>query len=547
MLPIYSFYTAQAFADEYSSGRLDLEAFFVACRLCAHAQQAEDETAAAEVACKEGAAETPSAPPWFEGYERSEEGASSRKAPSAETLGSSRQASSGSGRGNGGGNFDFEAAAFGSGSAGSSSAVRPAGGTGLGAMPILPVPGAAEHWHRPGGSSGGFYQADSSSVIEEHQSASALAKGLGLRQPEQTAAATTAHAAQRRADVRSDPAKRLGEELLEGRQALEQKLSEKRRLQKRSENLRKQLDTLHGDRQQVVSELSIRQCDLQHMFAQLDFSRQQIEATEREVAHMRSVRQAFSQDEVIRMERTRSRFEGERVALGEDRHDVRASVQMSQDMWRQDRRNVLELTDHVKRTERRKMELQSKQSLMLEDQRHAEQERGAMLYALELERVKLHTMRSERLDIGGSAKKILQEARKLAKDTGVEPAVFADCFLPRTQPESQEPIDPLAAPSNPFAGGAWGPAAEHARGSEDTSAWKNAVYRHGKSGDGAPRFSVSGGNVDLTTGGPQWQHFGKGGGHPGTNGGKGHHHWRNQGLLGVPASHGEGHPGYGTR
>merc|ERR1712072_550677 len=130
---------------------------------------------------------------------------------------------------------------------------------------------------------------------------------------------------------------------------------------------------------------------------------------------------------------------------------------------------------------------------------------GHMLYALELERVKLHTMRSERLDIGNNAKQILQEARKLARDTGIEPAVFAECFLPHSaeDPALQEPLDPLATfPGGP-SGGAWGPAAEHARGWEDTSAWKKAVYRHGTNASDAPRFSVSGGNVDLTSS-PQW-------------------------------------------
>merc|ERR1712110_460786 len=104
-----------------------------------------------------------------------------------------------------------------------------------------------------------------------------------------------------------------------------------------------------------------------------------------------------------------------------------------------------ELRDAAKRAERRKMELQSKQSLILEEQRQAEADRGHMLYALELERVKLHTMRSERLEIGHNEKLILQEARKLSRDSGVEPAVFAECFLPRSleDPSLQVPIDPL--------------------------------------------------------------------------------------------------------
>merc|ERR1712216_853827 len=116
------------------------------------------------------------------------------------------------------------------------------------------------------------------------------------------------------------------------------------------------------------------------------------------------------------------------------------------------------------------------------------------------------------------------------------PAVFADCFLPRTQATApREPVDPLVAPVSSTS--AWGPAAEHARGWEDTSSWKKAVYRQNNGNSDAARFSVSGGNVDLTST-PKWQQFGNGGGHPGHNVGKmnSHNHYRNTGLLGVPAS-----------
>lgn len=539
-LPSWVLQKIWGFADEYNTGSLDLEGFFVACRLCAHAQQAPDETAAAEVVSDAAAADIPSAPPWFEGYERSEEGAAPRHTSgSAESLGRSQGlGTSGAGVPGSGGNFDFEAAAFGSASApGSSGVVRPAGGTGLGAMPILPVPGGTEQWQRSSASAGGFHEADAAGTADDTPSAAALAKGLGLRQPEQSASATVAHAAHRRADVKNDPTKRLGEELLEGRQTLEQKFNEKRRLQRRMQKIRKQLEAMRSDREHVVAELTSRQCDVQHMFTQLDFSRQQIEASEREIVHMRAVRQAFTEDDMRRAERTKSRFEQERVSLGEDRHDIKASTQMSQDMLRQDRKNVIELMDAAKRIERRKMELQSKQHLLLEDQRQAEQERGGMLYGLELERVKLNTMRSERLEIGNNAQQTLLEARKLARDTGVEPAVFADCFLPSAPAVSLIPIDPLVAFPGDANGGAWGPAAEHARGREDTAAWKTAVYRTGNT-TGEARFSVSGGNVDLTSAAP-WAQFGKGAAQKGMHGGKAgpqsHNHYRNKGLLGVPA------------
>lgn len=405
-------------------------------------------------------------------------------------------------------------------------------------MAILPVPGAAGQGGAAGTRGQHLVRDEPLPVAPDVvPSAEALAKGLGLQRPEQSAGG---RASQRRADVSSDPTRRLGQEMVEGRQKLEQTMAAKRRLQRRIEMAKQKLEACRSDRERVVLELTSRQCDVQHLFAELDFARQQIAEVERHIAQMRAVRQAFSRDDVIRMERTRSRFESERLALGEDRHDTRAAMQMSQDIMRQDRKTIAELSDKAKRADRMKMGLQSKQALALEDQRQAEQERNAMLYQLELERVKLHTMRSERLDIGNDSREILQEARKLARDTGVEPAVFANCFLPqRVVPEALlEPVDPLAAPPGGASAGAWGPAAEHTRTGENTSAWMKAVYRNGvgKNSSDAPRFSVAGGNVDLTSA-PKWAQFGKGGAHHNGHGGKGQSAlgWRNAGLLGVPA------------
>lgn len=541
-LPEWVLQKIWAFADERNTGVLDLEGFCVACRLCAHAQQAPDEAAAEQVACAAAAAEEPRSPPWFEGYERAEEGAASRSIGSKNDASRSHaQTTNGSmpgGQGGNGGFDDFEAAAFGPMSGGPIDGARPGGDAGLGAAIALPtgIPGVSSHWQRSSGSTGGRAGAGPG-TSDDAPSTAALARGLGLRRPEQISSASAAgHTSHRRTDVKLDPAKRLGEELLEGRQKLEQRFADKRRLQRQHEKVRQKVESIRSEREKVVAELSLQQCDVQHIFTQLDFSRQQIEATEREVSYMQAVRQAFSQDDFRRMERTRSRFEGERVSLGEERHDVKASMQMSQDMWMQDRKHVAVLAENAKRAERRKMELQSRQDLLLEEQRQAEQDRSGMLYALELERVKLHTTRSERLDLGVDSRKIFEEAKKLAQDTGAEPSIFAECFLPHSKEEVHVPLDPLV--SGPS--GAWGPAAEHARG-EDTSAWKRAVYRQGAGPSDAPRFSVAGGNVDLTKGsanGSQWAQFAKEGALQGSYAGRdrGHNHYRNAGLLGVPAT-----------
>jgi len=429
-------------------------------------------------------------------------------------------------------NFDFEAAAFGSGGAPIDKA-RPGGDSGLGAALVLPVPTANGHWQKHIGSSVGPVSSSANEGLsaEDAQSAASLARGLGLRFPEQ------AHS-HRRPDVKRDATKRLSEDLVEGRQKLEQSLADKRRLQRQQEKARQKVEAIQSDRQAVVAELTTRQCDVQHAFAQLDFARQQIEVVEREISYMHAVRQASSQDDVRRMERTRSRFEGERASLGEDRHNTKASVEMSQDMLKQDRKHCAELSEKVKRSERRKMELQSRQNILLEEQRQAEQDRTAMLYALELERVKLHTMRSERLDLGSSSRQILEEARKLSRDKGIEPAVFADLFLPHSKEESSKvPIDPLV--ENRTSHSSWGPAVDHARAFKDTSAWKTAVYRSG-GGGGVPasdalRSGVSGGNMELTASPPRWTQFPKDGVAP-AGYDRGFNHARmNQGLRGVPA------------
>lgn len=542
-LPEWVLQKIWAFADERNTGVLDLEGFCVACRLCAHAQQAEDEAAVEQVVCAAAAAEGPQSPPWFEGYEGAEEGMASRH--NGSKNGASRpypQTTSSSipGAHSGSSGFDFEAAAFGPMSGGPIDGARPGGDSGFGAAIALPtgIPGLSSHWQKSSSSSGGRADAGAG-TSDAAPSTAALARGLGLRRPEQIASASTiGHTSHRRTDVKLDPAKRLGEELLEGRQKLEQSFADKRRLQRQHEKVRQKVESVRSERENTVTELSLQQCDVQHIFTQLDFSRQQIESTERQISYMRSVRQAFSQDDIRHMERTRSRFEGERVSLGEDRHDVKASMQMSQDMAMQDRKHVSVLTENAKRVQRRKMELQSRQDLLLEEQRQAEQDRSGMLYALELERVKLHTTRSERLEIGVDARKIFEEAKKLAQDSGAEPSIFAECFLPHSKEEVHVPLDPLVSASS----SAWGPAAEHAR-TEDTSAWKRAVYRQGAGPSDAPRFSVSGANVDLTKGsvsGSQWAQFAKEGALQGSYAGRdrGHNHLRNAGLLGVPATGG---------
>lgn len=535
-LPEWLLQKVWAFADEFNTGVLDLEAFCVACRLCAHAQQASEEIAE-QVVGAAAAAEVPSSPPWFEGYERSEEGAASRQVGSTNELGRSyAQATSATGIMPGGragnGNFDFEAVAFGSGAGGPIDSARPGSDVGLGAALVLPtgIPSVGGQWQRASSSAGGG-AGSRAGEVDDVPSTAILAKGLGLRLPDQVPSGIAAgHTAHRRG--KHDPVKRLGEELLEGRQKLEQSLADKRRLQRQHDKVAQKAESIRNDREKIVAELTVQQCDMEHNYTQLDFSRQQIEAVQREIAHLERMRQAFSQDDFRHMQRTRSRFEGERLSLGEDRHDAKASMQMSQDMLQQDRKHVDGLVENAKRAERRKMELQSKQNILLEEQRQAEQERSAMLYALELERVKLHSIRSERLDIGKNARKVLEEAKKLAHDTGAEPGVFADCFLPRSsEPQEKVPRDPLALPPS----GAWGPAADYARSGEDPSSWKKAVYRHGA--DRSDRFSVSGGNIDLASM-PPWSKFSGEGAQRGAYGGgrdRGFNHLSNAGFLGVPA------------
>jgi hypothetical protein len=360
-------------------------------------------------------------------------------------------------------------------------------------MPILPAPTAAGQWQ--GGvtsGTGGFLPASHATGALGGQSvgdpeayagpdatpsAALLMERLSLSHFESSSSSSPS---KRRENDKRDPSKLIAEELAQGRQKLEQSFADKRRRERRLEKLKQRLDSLRTDREEVVTELTDRQCDVQHLFAEIDFTRLQIEQVEHETGPMRAIRQAFSREDIARMEETRRRFQSERRSLGEDAQDLkdrRALLQMSQDMLLTDRKIVAGFCERLKKPQRRKMELQSRQILLLEEQRQAEEDRSRMLYALEMERVKLFSLRSERMDIGSEMKRMLQEAHKLSRDTGVEPAVFSKCFLPARPdpPEMREPLDPLAVPSTSTA---WGPAAEYLRG-EDVTSWRRKVYQEG--------------------------------------------------------------------
>mmetsp|Transcript_82656 Transcript_82656/g.129120 ORF Transcript_82656/g.129120 Transcript_82656/m.129120 type:complete len:610 (-) Transcript_82656:58-1887(-) len=520
-LPQHLLQKIWAFADEFGTGSLDWEGFCVACRLCAHVQNAADEAEAEQAAEGGSVAEIPSSLPFFEGYE----GKATQSAHVSRQLGMHRSSGE-SVRRVSSGSLEFEALAFGG--VGTGESVRPAGDFSRSAIPILPAPSAAGQWQ--GGvvsGTGGFLEASSATGAlggknigdqeayagpDATPSAAMLIERLCLRHFESSSSSSLP---KRHENAKRDPAKLVADELAQGREKLEQSFADKRRLQGRLETMRQRLASVRADREEVVAELTNRQCDVQHLFAEIDFTRLQIETVEHETGPMRAIRQAFSHEDITRMEQTRRKFQSERISLGEEAKDLkdrRALMQMSQDMLMQDRKNVRGLCENLKRPQRRKMELQSRQILLLEDQRQAEEDRGRMLYALEMERVKLHSLRSERMDISSEMRHMLQEAHKLSRDSGVEPAVFAKCFLPdRPDPaEMQEPLDPIAVPSSSAVMGAWGPAAEYLRHGEDASSWRRTVYQTGVVNSDATRFSISGGYMDPTAM-EQWAKFGKGG------------------------------------
>eukprot|EP00439_Symbiodinium_sp_Y106_P066559 s3468_g10.t2 len=149
--------------------------------------------------------------------------------------------------------------------------------------------------------------------------------------------------------------------------------------------LQDQLRSLRLRRHTIRKQLSSVAADSSRLFASIDFTRQQIEDLERLVAYLKEARRA--------------------TAAG--LHNE-------------------ECLSNLRRSGRRKLELQSKHQLVLASYRQAEHDRNDARKALEDERDRLAKLQAARLRLCEERHAAIQEALKLAKGVGLSPLVLKE-------------------------------------------------------------------------------------------------------------------------
>lgn len=360
-------------ADHTSLGSLDFEGFCVACRLCAHAQLQAPGTPLSEATV----AEVPVVPPVFKGS----------APPPEDGVGRSGDVVADPG-------FDFEATAFG------------VDGSAQGPPSRPPDPSqAAELGLEAGFVPGSHRAAGSDSSLRDRggrtlRSSERLSLS-GIEEDEEddfTSVTKLKGALSDKASGRG--AERLGRELLEVRGSLDDQCRRKGRLEQGLGKLRARLEAGREERHKVSMELARRRADLEHIWATLEFERQQIREAERETAALREARQAFSEEDTGAAE----------AALAAHRRSA------------QDLRSAAELGERVRRALRGRLELQARQQLLLAEQRQAEQERSYAQGELEGARGALEALQRDRAALGRERLAALREAARLAHGAGLGPA-----------------------------------------------------------------------------------------------------------------------------
>lgn len=236
-----------------------------------------------------------------------------------------------------------------------------------------------------------------------------------------------------------DVADRLGQELLDGRRKLDQGHAEKMMLEQKIEQVRQRLKSCHEDRHQVSLEVSRRQADVEHLFTTVDFGRHQIEDVEGELAALRTMHQALSEEDISTLQH---RFGPLRTAGPA----MAAAVAQSSEQRRVQPQNLKPLTDlaeKARRESRRKFELQARQELLLATQKQAEQDRAYARKELELARSALDSLREDRLHLGQQGADAIREATRLAQGAGLSPGIVQDLLASLGSPfQPREPFAP---------------------------------------------------------------------------------------------------------
>jgi len=195
---------------------------------------------------------------------------------------------------------------------------------------------------------------------------------------------------------------RLEGELVKCRREVEVYLGEKARLEDAASGLQDQLRSLRLRRHTIRKQLSSVAADSSRLFASIDFTRQQIEDLERLVAYLKEARSLSSKAEI--------------ASIGHIQQTGATAAGLHNE----------ECLSNLRRSGRRKLELQSKHQLVLASYRQAEHDRNDARKALEDERDRLAKLQAARLRLCEERHAAIQEALKLAKGVGLSPLVLKE-------------------------------------------------------------------------------------------------------------------------
>ncbi|CAE7272098.1 Itsn1 [Symbiodinium pilosum] len=182
---------------------------------------------------------------------------------------------------------------------------------------------------------------------------------------------------------------KLCEEVLQERQRLESQLGRRRELEEALRAAKGRLDEVQERHRSMEAQSAATKRRISYLQDELVFVTREVKTVEEDLDALRQAC-GLGDKEMRRMPVPYS-------DLQEERRDVLTKVKAERELLLKDQKEVEELRGKLERVFQQKLEAQMKQQALLEKQRQCEQDRGLVLTAIEADKAKLLSMRSERL------------------------------------------------------------------------------------------------------------------------------------------------------
>lgn len=390
---------------------LDFDGFCAACRLVAHAQQRGPHSISPALV-----AETPAGPPWFD-----DKPAGAGHRPPPEKIKPLTSQAPPRNRQRGGNvmtnippgpatDFDFEDTAFGFDGGMGRPSGPPESTSQFGGAAAQSVPGSRRELTAQtrdlGLSNASFMQVDTGSL-------DFLLGEEGGAESAQKMSETIPLEADRVDHPGRDAAySRLGRELVQRRKEFEKKFAERSNLEERVEKGRLELETLIESRRSATVEFSSQQAEVERLFQILNYNREFMAELQHDVATLHDSRAAVSEEELAQVKA--------KIALRDQ------DAGNAAEFWppKPVAHNIPGLQEKVGRLLRKKMDLQARQQLTFALQQKAERERSDAWHALEVERKKFASLRSERFNAVQRRVTAEEEVVRVSREMGLDDEII---------------------------------------------------------------------------------------------------------------------------